>query len=134
HHLPVVRRVGQGLLVAGHPGGEHRFAEGLALRAVRQAPERPPVLQHQDGAGPRVGPGHRWAFPSSTVGSPRSKVATTRPGSAICAYGVLRLRLANSPGATVHRAAGSTRVRFAGTPGAGSWPWSASPATRAGVR
>ena len=45
--LPVVRRVGQRLLVAGHPGGEHRLAEGLAGRPVRRTGERPAVLQDQ---------------------------------------------------------------------------------------
>ena len=46
--LPVVGRVGQRLLVAGHPGGEHRLAERLAERAVRLAVEGPAVLQDQD--------------------------------------------------------------------------------------
>src|SRR5690606_8388040 len=80
------------------------------------------------------GPAHLTAFPDSTVGSPRRKVATTRPGSVRPAYGVLRLRLARAVGSTTHRAAGSTRVRFAGAPGAGVWPCSASPAIRAGAR
>jgi hypothetical protein len=52
HHddLPVVRRVGERLLVARRPGGEHRLTEGLAGGAVGLTAERPAVLQHQ----------HRW--------------------------------------------------------------------------
>src|SRR5690606_21863894 len=137
HHLPVVGRVGERLLVAGHAGGEDRLAERLPDRTERLPVEAPPVLQHQDrrpGGACGGGRAHRVAFPSSTVGWPRRKVATTRPGRVMPAYGVLRLRLASWVGSTVTRAAGSTRVRLAGAPGAGSWPWSSSPASRAGVR
>ena len=45
HHLPVVGRVGQRLLVAGHAGGEDRLAEGLARRCRtprRGTSARPP--------------------------------------------------------------------------------------------
>src|SRR4029453_14048210 len=107
-HLPVVRRVGQRLLISGHAGGEDGLAEGLALGAVRRAGERTPVLQHQD----------RWfhltAFPSRTVGSPLRKVATMRPGRVVPAYGVLRLRLGRSGGATTRRGAGASGGRLAG--------------------
>src|SRR5256886_2887170 len=115
--LTVVRRVGQGLLVPGHAGVEDRLAEGLAHAAIRLAPERTPVLQDEDRLPP-----HRTAFPSSTVGTPRRNVATTRTGRVIPAYGVLRLREANPAGSTVQVAEGSTRVKLAGTPGAGARP------------
>ncbi len=48
HHLAVVGRVGERLLVAGHPGREDGFAEGLTLGAVGLALEEGPVLQHED--------------------------------------------------------------------------------------
>src|SRR5262245_32269849 len=137
HDLTVVGRVGQRLLVAGHRGGEHCLAERLADRAVSVAVERPPVLQDEDrgGAGrhatTRAG---SVTVPFRTVGTPRRNVATTRSGSFIPAYGVLRLLLASAPGSTTHDAAGSTSVNVAGAPGAGSWPWSVSPAMRAGAR
>ena len=49
HHddLTVVRRVGQRLLVAGHPGGEHRLADRLPRGTVRLAAEGPAVLEYQ---------------------------------------------------------------------------------------
>ena len=50
------------------------------------------------------------AFPSRTVGSPRRKVATMRPGRVVPAYGVLRLRLAVSDASTVRRATAVSRV------------------------
>ncbi len=48
HDLPVVGRVGQRLLIAGHAGGEHGLTERLAGRAVGLTDERPPVLEHED--------------------------------------------------------------------------------------
>ena len=101
--------------------------------AVRLAAERPAVLQHQH---------RRRAARSLGTGLPvehgrHARAGTSRPpgpAARIPAYGVLRLRLASAAGSTVHGAAGSTRVRFAGAPGAGSWPCSARPAMRAGVR
>ena len=47
--LAVVRRVGEGLLVAGHAGGEHRLAEGLPHGPVGTAAEDPAVLQDEYG-------------------------------------------------------------------------------------
>ena len=47
------------------------------------------------------------SLPSSTVARPRRNVATTRPGSSMPAYGVLRLRLADSVASTTRRTAGS---------------------------
>ena len=54
--LAVVRRVGQGLLVAGHAGGEHRLAEGLPHGPVGTAAEGPAVLQDEYG-------GSSWRLP-----------------------------------------------------------------------
>ena len=51
--------------------------------------------------------GAHCSLPSSTVARPRRNVATTRPGSSIPAYGVLRDRLADSVGSTVRRTLGS---------------------------
>src|SRR5450759_3259856 len=45
--LPVVRRVGQRLLVAGHAGVEDRLAEGLPDDPVCLAAKRTAVLEHQ---------------------------------------------------------------------------------------
>jgi carbamoyl-phosphate synthase small subunit len=74
--LPVVRRVREGFLVAGHRGREHRFADRLPRGAVGLAAEGPAVLEYeQRGSAAQAG------FPSKTVGRPRRKVATTRPGS-----------------------------------------------------
>src|SRR4051794_10794663 len=56
-------------------------------------------------------------LPSSTVGRPRRKVATTRAGSVRPANGVFRPRLALCLGSTVQRASGSTSTRLAGAPG-----------------
>src|SRR5262249_14461879 len=135
--LAVVRRVGQRLLVSGHPGGEHRLAERLARRAVYLPPGLPPVLQdvHPPSAGRHATTRavHTNA-PSRTVGTPRVTVATRRSGSFMPAYGVLRLLLARPSRSTTRDAAGSTSVNVAGAPGAGSWPWSDRPAMRAGVR
>src|SRR5690606_2843672 len=59
HHddLAVVRRVGEGLLVAGHAGGEHRFAEGLPHSPVGAAAEDPAVLQDEYGGNLGGSPG-----------------------------------------------------------------------------
>ena len=48
HDLPVVARIGQGFLIAGHRGAEHRLAKGLADCAEAPAGEHLAVLQHQD--------------------------------------------------------------------------------------
>src|ERR1700730_12502433 len=132
HNLTVVRGVGQRLLIAGHAGGEDGLTEGLSHTPVGLAPKGPPILQHEDRVPPPLC--HRTAFPSRTVGRPCRKVATTRAGSSIPAYGVLRLRLANDVGSTPQQARGSTRVRLPGRPFAGSWPWSVRPAICAGTR
>src|SRR5699024_9357045 len=116
HHLADVRRVGQRLLVAGHPGREHRLTEGLSGRTVRMAIERAPVLEHEQGT---VGGGRcthlvaliRWpggsvGFSSRTVGRPRRNVARTRPGRLIPATGVLTDRETRSVGLIVREVAG----------------------------
>jgi hypothetical protein len=51
HDLPGVRRVGQGLLVAGHAGREDDLAEGAPARAVGLTRESSPVLEDEDGGG-----------------------------------------------------------------------------------
>ena len=48
HDLAVVRRIGQRLLVAGHAGREHRFAERLADGAEAVAAEGPAVLEDEE--------------------------------------------------------------------------------------
>ena len=62
-------------------------------------------------AGRACGPTIQASFPSSTVGTPRRKVATTRPGSSIPAKGVLRLLDAPADVTASAGAAGSYRVR-----------------------
>ena len=49
HDLPGVGRVGQGLLVAGHPGREHHLAEGASAGAVGPAVVAGAVLEDQHG-------------------------------------------------------------------------------------
>ena len=78
HDLARVRRVGQDLLVAGHPGVEDGLAERLALGAEPRSPEDGAVLEGQERGRRR----HRVAFPSETVSSPCSTVYRTRPRSA----------------------------------------------------
>ena len=64
HHLAVVGRVGQRLLVAGHAGREDRLAEGLARGAVGLAAEGAAVLEDQH-AGWACGCMQRHAGPPS---------------------------------------------------------------------
>ena len=54
HDLPVVGGIGQRLLVAGHPGGEDRLAEGGADGAVGLPAERPAVLEDEHSRGGRL--------------------------------------------------------------------------------
>ena len=49
HDLAGVRGVGEGLLVAGHAGGEDDLAERRAARAVGAADVAGAVLEHEDG-------------------------------------------------------------------------------------
>jgi hypothetical protein len=46
HDLPVIARVGQGLLVTGHPRGEHRLTERLADRPERGTGEDAAVFEN----------------------------------------------------------------------------------------
>ena len=48
HDLTVVRRIGQGLLITGHAGGEDRLTEGLSLSPVGLADEGPAIFQDQN--------------------------------------------------------------------------------------
>ena len=110
---------GEPLGAAGHPhagvGGEPD-AVGAVGEAVRvherllagpvdpDDPGEPVRLGHLPD---RVGELGHCSLPSSTVARPRRNVATTRPGSSMPAYGVLRLRLADSVASTTRRTAGS---------------------------
>ena len=51
HDLAVVTGVGQGLLVAGHTGGEDRLAERLAGCAEGHPAEGPSIFENQQGRG-----------------------------------------------------------------------------------
>ena len=51
HELAGVGGVGDGLLVAGHAGGEDGLAQGGAGGAVAGAAEDPAVFEHEDGGG-----------------------------------------------------------------------------------
>ena len=47
YQLARVGGVGDGLLVTGHAGGEHRFTERSSLRAIAAAAEHAAVFEHQ---------------------------------------------------------------------------------------
>src|SRR4051794_41702554 len=96
--------VGQRLLIAGHPGGEHRLAERLPPRAVRVSGERPTVLQDEDGLAAHRVTASRTA-PSPTVNRPRSTVAISLARSVPPANGALADFKASDPGSTVRLAA-----------------------------
>jgi len=49
HDLPRIGRVGDGLLVPRHPGGEHGLAEGAPAGSVRLTAVTAPVLEHEYG-------------------------------------------------------------------------------------
>ena len=49
HDLAVIAGIGQRLLIAGHAGGEHGFAERLADLAERRPGEDAAVFEHQYG-------------------------------------------------------------------------------------
>src|SRR5579863_7078098 len=128
--LAAVGRVGQRLLVAGHPGAEDHLAERLAVGAERPPMKGPSVFQQQQRRP--FCPRHQASFPSSTVGSPRRNVATTRPGSTMPVNGLLRLLEAWLAGSTASRGVGSYSVRLAGAPGSSWLPCPASRAILAG--
>ena len=67
HDLAVVRRVGERLLVARHPGGEHRLTEGLALGAVGLPTEGPAVFENEQSG--RRHESRRTSFSASRDGS-----------------------------------------------------------------
>ena len=67
HDLAVVRRVGERLLVARHPGGEHRLTEGLALGAVGLPAEGPAVFEDEQSG--RMRDSRRTSFSASRDGS-----------------------------------------------------------------
>ncbi len=94
------RRVGHPARPGAGPRRERRAGHAGPDGADRLT--RPP-----DGRSPLLGERAQTSLPSRTVGVPRRKVATTRPGSSMPRYGVLRLRLAESVGSMVRRAAGS---------------------------
>src|SRR5699024_9018565 len=60
-HLTVVRRVGQSLLIAGHPGGEDRLSERLAPGTVGLTREGAAVLEDEDRGLGRRPATRRWA-------------------------------------------------------------------------
>src|SRR3954467_9160714 len=74
----------------------------VAVLSVAHSLDDDPWAEHQEHrdrhrAGGHPGPRRSLVhagFPSSTVGRPRRKVATTRAGSSRASKGVLRLRLA----------------------------------------
>ena len=105
HDLSVVRRVRERLLVTRHPGGEHCLAERLPHRAVGATAEDAAVLEHQHGRLDGGQAAHAVTSvatmsPSSTVGRPPKKVATTDTGRVRPPYGELWLRLWSANGST----------------------------------
>src|SRR6185503_12327723 len=126
HDLTAIRRVGEDLLVAGHPRVEDGLAERLARRAEPRPPEDGPVLEGQECGRSR----HRVAFPSETVSSPCRTVWRTRPRRAR-PMKALFLDFETNGGSTVHGSCGSNTTRFAGRPPSIGPPWSLAPMRRA---
>ena len=81
HNLTRVRRVGQGLLVAGHAGGEYYLAQGRAGCAVAVAAVDGAVLQDEQRAVRTQGAGSchvsHALFSFSLVFSPGTCTAST---------------------------------------------------------
>ncbi len=71
HDLAVVGRVGQRLLITGHPGGEDGLTDRLTAHAVRVAAERAAVLQHENRL--------RHAGPPPEADRPRPSVGRATP-------------------------------------------------------
>src|SRR4051794_10786569 len=114
--LAGVARVGEDLLVARQRGVEHDFTGGDAV--VGHVPdelalEHLAVGEHQLAVD---APGHRWAVPSITVGTPARTVWRTFPVSFTPSHGSLRLLLALRRASRTHCAAGSITQRFATSP------------------
>src|SRR6266550_1122728 len=141
--LAAVRRVGEDLLVPGHPGVEdHLPGRERPLGAEAGPLERRTVLQHQQGVPlPTPGgtrphartPRGEPTWPSRATTRPWNTVRRTRPVSSLPSQGQLRERLANLWGSTVHRAAGSKTTRFAHAPATTGPPWPSRPRIRAGA-
>ncbi|CAO0832300.1 hypothetical protein SMICM17S_13050 [Streptomyces microflavus] len=97
HHLPVVRRIGQRLLITGHAGGEHRLTEGLPHSPVSTATKRTAVLQDEYGGLDEYGgrssaaPARHRSSPQATR-APRSGTHSRRNWAA-----VLRMAFSTSP-------------------------------------
>ena len=78
HDLAGVRGIGEGLLVAGHAGGEDHLAEGRAARAVGAPDVAGAVLEHEDGGVGVAQGGQCVAFPSWVVGEECAAIASAR--------------------------------------------------------
>ena len=87
--LPGVGGIGEGLLVAGHPGGEHHFAERRPARTVGTARVAGAVLEDEHGGveGRREGAGHA-SDPVGVVGVGAGRMPATAsaraPAEASC--------------------------------------------------
>ena len=114
--------------VGGHADDRiYARTRASVLEVLRDGQRR--VAQRALDDGHRASQGRGLSRPCrrAAVGTPRRNVATTRPGSVMPAYGVLRLSEADSVGSTTRVAVASWSTRFAGSPTASGRP---CPATR----
>src|SRR3954467_13309535 len=72
HDLPVIARVGQGFLVAGHTGGEDSLAQRLPDGSERGAGEDAAILEHQHRFGRPAASTHRAYSLRSSARNPVS--------------------------------------------------------------
>jgi len=111
--LPAVRRVGQRLLITGHPGVEDHLAERLAVRTNAVTAQRGAVLQDEQG-----GLVNRSGQLSVEYGRDAAQEGGDHPARQLHpARGVLRLLDAPADVTASAGAAGSYRVRCPGAPG-----------------
>src|SRR5579862_2353737 len=119
HDLPLVGRIGENFLVAGHRRVEDDLADRLANRAESVTAKSAPIgkrqysfmLRHQTRCARSA------SYLASYTISPPTIVKTVLPCSRIPANGLLRLFERNFAGSTFHSLFGSMTVISAAAPG-----------------
>src|SRR5262249_36009576 len=114
--LPLVRRIGEDLLVAGHARVEDELARRLPRRPEGTAAKHGAVGERENRVAHDATRSGGPAGPSSWPSVPPPKVATAGPWSSQPSKGVLRLFERKPRADTFHRRSGSTIVRSAGAP------------------